>query len=63
MRIESFVAALKERPRGAALLVAGDLTTTLMKPEKNKRGTDIAVALTAEGLEDMEKHFLPHRRT
>ena len=37
--IESVVAALKERPRGAALLVAGDLNTTLMEPENDRRGT------------------------
>ena len=31
--IESVVAALKERPRGAALLVTGDLNTTLTEPD------------------------------
>ena len=36
--IESVVAALKEQPRGAALLVAGDLNTTLTYPENNRRG-------------------------
>ena len=61
--IESVVAALKERPRGAALLVAVDLNTTLADPENDQRGTDIAAALTAELLEDMSAHFLPRRCT
>ena len=60
--IESFVAALKEQPRGAALLVAGDLNTTLMEPENDRRVTEIAVALTEEVLEDMAAHFLPRQR-
>ena len=63
LKIESVVAALKERPRDAVLLVAGDLNTTLAEPEKEQRGTDIAAELTAEGLEDMAAHFLPRRCT
>ena len=59
---ESVVAALKERPRGAALLVTGDLNTTLTEPENDRRGTDIAEALTEERLEDMATHFLPRQR-
>ena len=61
--IESVVAALKERPRCAALLVAGDLNRTLIEPENDRRGTYIAAALTEEGLEDMANHFLPRQRT
>ena len=60
--IESVVAALKERPRGTAPAVAGDLNTTLADPENDRRGTEIAVALTEAGLEDMAAHFLPRRR-
>ena len=63
LTIESVLATLKERPCCAALLVAGDLSTTLTEPENDQRGTDIAAALTAEGLEDMAEHFLPRRRT
>ena len=62
-KIESVVDALKERPQGTALLVAGDLNKTLTEPENNKRGTDIVAALTVEGLEDMATYFLPLRRT
>ena len=57
--IESVVAALKERPRGAALLVAGDLNTTLTEPENYQRGTETAAELTEEGHKDMAAHFLP----
>ena len=58
MTIESVVVALKERPRGAALLVAVDLNTTLTDPENDRRGMEIAVALTEEGLEYGAAHFL-----
>ena len=60
--IESVVAALKERPRGTALIVAGDLNTTLTDPENDRRGIEIAVALTEAGFEDMAAHFLPRQR-
>ena len=63
LTIESVVAALKERPQGAALLVVGDLNTPLTEPENDQRGTDIAAALTAEGLEDMATQFLLRRST
>ena len=59
--IDSFVAALKEQPRGTTLLVAGDLNMTLSDPEKDERGTEIAAALTEAGLEDMVAHFLPRQ--
>ena len=44
--IESVVAALKERRRGATLLVAGDINTTLTELENYRRGMDKAAALT-----------------
>ena len=60
--IESVVTTLEEWPRGAALLVVGDLNTTLTQPENDRRGTDIAAALTEEVPEDTATHFLPHQR-
>ena len=60
--IESVVAALKERPQGTALVVAGDLNTTFADPKNDRRGTEITSALTEAGLEDMAAHFLPCRR-
>ena len=60
--VESVVSALKKRPRGTALLVAGDLNTKLSDPENDERGTEIVAALTEAGIEDMAAHFLPHQR-
>ena len=38
LMIESVIAALKERPRGAELLVAGDFNFNLADPEGDRRG-------------------------
>ena len=62
LTIESVVAALKERPRGAELLVTGDFNINLVKPEGDLRGEDITAAMATEGLEDMSAHFLLVRR-
>ena len=51
-----------EQPWGTALIVAGDLNTTLSDPENDGRGTEIAAALTEAGLEYMAAHFLPRQR-
>ena len=60
--IESVVAALKDRPKGTALVVTGDLNTELEEPENDRRGKEIAAAMTEAGVEDMTAHFLPQRR-
>ena len=57
--IESVVAALKDRPRGSELLVAGDLNAKLDHLDGYQREEAIAAELTAEELEDMSDHFLP----
>ena len=44
-KIESVVAALKERPRGAELLAAGEFNVNLSEPEGDRRGEDIAAAI------------------
>ena len=61
--IESVVVALKERPRGAKMLLAGDFNVNLSEPEGDLRGEDIAEAMVTEGLKDISEHFLPHRRS
>ena len=63
LTIESVVATLKERPRGAKLLVVGDFNVNLAEPEGDWRVEDIAAAMATEGLEDMSAHFLPRRRS
>ena len=44
--MESVVAALKERPQGAELLVTEDFNVKLSEPEGGCRGEEIAAALT-----------------
>ena len=61
--IESVLAALEERPRGAELLVAGDFNINLLEPEGDQRGDDIVMEMATEGLKDMPAHFLPRRRS
>ena len=42
--------------------MAGDLNTDLEDSESDRRGTEIAAAMTEAGLEDMMAHFLPSKR-
>ena len=58
----SVVAALKGSLKGTALVVAGDLNTALDDPKNDRRGTEIAAALTEADLADMTAHFLPRRQ-
>ena len=57
--IERVVEALRESPKGAELLVAGDLNINFAEPEGNRREEDIAATLVTEVMEDMAAHFLP----
>ena len=57
--MERVVKALRSRPRGAELLVAGDFNVNLATPKGDRRAEDITTTLAAEGLEDMAQHFLP----
>ena len=54
--IDRVVAALRDRPKGTALVVAGDLNMDLEDSENDRRGTEIAAAMTATGVEDMTAH-------
>ena len=60
--IERVVEALWERPKGAELVVAGDLNINFAAPEGERREEDIADTFATEGLEDMAPHFLPRQR-
>ena len=59
--IDSVVSALKERPRGAELLVVGDFNLNLAEPEGDRRGEYIVAAMATEGLVDISAHFLLQR--
>ena len=50
LTIESVVNVLKERPRGAELLVAGEFNVNLAETEGDQRGEDIGAAMEMEGL-------------
>ena len=60
--IERVVTALRERPKGTAMVVAGDLNTDLEDAENDQRGTEIAAAMTEAGAEDMTAQFIPRKR-
>ena len=60
--IERVVEALGSRPKGAEMLVVGDLNANLAAPEVDRRAEDIVLTIATEGLEDMARHFLPRER-
>ena len=62
LTIERVVKSLKERPKVAELLVAGNMNVNLAETEGDRREEDIAATLATEGLEDMAAHSLPRRR-
>ena len=58
--METVVKAIRRRPPGAELLVAGDLIADILAPE-GRRAERIATDLATEGLEDMAQHFMPRQ--
>ena len=46
LTIERVVEALRDRPKGAELMVAGDLNINLAAPEGDRREEDIATTIT-----------------
>ena len=59
LTIERVVEALRERPKGAELLVVGDLNINFAEPDGDQRVEEMVAILATEGLEDMAAHFLP----
>ena len=57
--VERVIKAIRSRPWGAELLVAGYFNVDLATPEGDRRAEDITTTLATEGLEDMARHFLP----
>ena len=60
--MERVVEAIRRKPRGAELLVAGDFNVDIASPEGYRRAEDIATELATAGLEDMRRHFLPREK-
>ena len=60
--IEWIVTALGDQPQGTALIVTGYFNKDLGEMASDRRGTEIAAAITEAGLEDMTAHFLPRKR-
>ena len=60
--IDQVVTALVDRPKDTALIVAGDLNMDLGDTQNDRRGSEIAAAMTEAGVEDMTAHFLPRKR-
>ena len=53
---------MEEQPRGAELIVAGDLNTDLEKMGVWERNKEIAEEVTTAGLEDLLVHLRPRQR-
>ena len=60
--IRDVEAAKAEKPRGAEMIVAGDLNVEMRKKGSMGRGKEITVLVETAGLEDMVGHFFPRRR-
>ena len=56
--METVVKAIRQRPPGAELMVAGDLNADILALE-GRRAESIATDLATEGLKDMAQHFMP----
>ena len=57
--IEDVVAAISQRPWGAALIVVVDFNTDLAVPEGREQDEEITAAMAESGLENMRGNFLP----
>ena len=57
--LENVIAAIRKRPRGGVLVVAGYFNNNLATPEGRDWDEGIAAAMAEEVLNDMSGHFLP----
>ena len=60
--METVVAAIGRKPRGAELMVVGDFNVDITVLEGNRRAENIATDLATAGVEEMAQHFMPQRR-
>ena len=59
--MEMVVKAIRRKPPGAELMVAGDFNVDILAPE-GRRAENIATDLATAGVEDMAQHFMPRGR-
>ena len=57
--MDRLVEAIRRKPWGAELLVAGNFNVDIAAPEGDRRAEDIATELATAEMEDMTRHFLP----
>ena len=60
--IGDVIAAIVQRPQGAALLMVGDFNTDLAAPEGREWDKGITADMVEEGLEDISGHFFPRHK-
>ena len=60
--MERVVEAIQKKPRGAELMVAGNLNADIAAPEGDRRAENIATDLATAGLEDIAQHFFPREK-
>ena len=60
--MERVVAAIRKKPRGAELMVAGDFNADIAAPEVNRQAENIATDIATAGLENTAQYFLPQGR-
>ena len=59
--MEVVIHAIRRKPPGAELMVAGDFNVDILAPE-GRRAENIATDLATAGVEDMAQHFMPRGR-
>ena len=59
--METVIHAIRRKPPGAELMVAGDFNGDILAPE-GRRVENIATDLATAGVEDMAQHFMPRGR-
>ena len=63
MKIWDVEETMNEQPKGADLIVKGDLNVDLERTDGQGQHEDIVVVVATAGLEDLLVHFLPRRRS
>ena len=60
--IKAVMAAIRQRPHGADLMLYGDFNANFTVPDENAQNKEIMSALSTAGLEYTSAHLLPRRK-